>query len=56
MSKVWILGPCSIENRDLFFECLTRINSIMCDDDDWYMKASFDKATEPPFTEVADPD
>jgi len=42
--KVWILGPCSIENRDLYFECLNTINGIMQDNDDWYMKSSFDKA------------
>lgn len=42
--KTWILGPCSLESRDLFFECLDTINSIMSPDDDWYMKASFDKA------------
>jgi 2-dehydro-3-deoxyphosphooctonate aldolase (KDO 8-P synthase) len=42
--KVWILGPCSLENRDLFFECLEKINSIMANGDNWYMKASFDKA------------
>ena len=44
MSKVWILGPCSIENIDLFTQCLQKINSIMEPNDDWYMKASFDKA------------
>jgi len=43
-NKVWILGPCSIENRDLFFECMEKIDSIMSDNDVWYMKASFDKA------------
>ena len=43
-NKVWILGPCSIENRDLFFECLEHINSCMEETDEWYMKASFDKA------------
>lgn len=42
--KVWILGPCSIESEDLFFECLHHINSIMGPNDVWYMKASFDKA------------
>lgn len=44
MSKVWILGPCSIESEKLFMECLLRIDSVMEDDDEWYMKASFDKA------------
>ena len=42
--KVWILGPCSIENRDLFFECMEKIDAIMREYDVWYMKASFDKA------------
>jgi 2-dehydro-3-deoxyphosphooctonate aldolase (KDO 8-P synthase) len=42
--KVWILGPCSIENRDLFFGCMEKIDAIMREDDVWYMKASFDKA------------
>jgi len=43
-NKVWIIGPCSMESRNLFFECLGYINSIMEPGDDWYMKASFDKA------------
>ena len=43
-NKVWILGPCSIESEDLFIECLSHINGIMDAEDDWYMKASFDKA------------
>ncbi len=43
-NKVWLLGPCCIENEDLFLECLEEINSIMSPEDDWYMKASFDKA------------
>lgn len=42
--KVWILGPCSLENRDLFLGTLEKINEVMEEDDDWYMKASFDKA------------
>lgn len=41
--KVWILGPCVLENTDFFFNCLAEINTIM-DGKDWYMKASFDKA------------
>ena len=44
MSKTWILGPCSIESEKLFFECLSYISSVMNAEDDWYMKASFDKA------------
>ena len=43
-NKVWIFGPCSLESWDLFSECLKTIDSIMDSKDDWYMKASFDKA------------
>jgi len=43
-NKVWILGPCSLENHDLFFSVLERVNQIMSSDDEWVMKASFDKA------------
>jgi 2-dehydro-3-deoxyphosphooctonate aldolase (KDO 8-P synthase) len=43
-NKVWIFGPCSLESRDLFSECIKTIDSIMDSEDDWYMKASFDKA------------
>ncbi len=43
-NKTWILGPCSIENADLFLETLDHINTVMSPEDDWYMKASFDKA------------
>ena len=42
--KVWILGPCSLENKNLFFECVEKINDVMDQQDNWYMKASFDKA------------
>tara|TARA_X000001388_G_scaffold24304_2_gene16835 strand:+ start:7812 stop:8636 length:825 start_codon:yes stop_codon:yes gene_type:complete len=42
--KVWILGPCSLEYEERFFSILDRIDSIMSQDDTWYMKASFDKA------------
>lgn len=44
MSKVWILGPCSIESEKLFMETLLYIDQAMDKNDDWYMKASFDKA------------
>ena len=44
MSKTWILGPCSIENADLFIGTLAKINEVMKSTDDWYMNASFDKA------------
>jgi len=43
-NKVWILGPCSMENRELFFTVLEGINAVMDPVDEWYMKASFDKA------------
>ena len=41
--KIWILGPCSLENEELFVSTFKEISSIM-GDRDWYMKASFDKA------------
>ena len=41
--KIWILGPCSLENEELFVSTFKHISSIM-GDRDWYMKASFDKA------------
>lgn len=43
-NKIWILGPCSLESRDLFLNTLDEINQYMSVEDDWYMKASFDKA------------
>lgn len=43
-NKIWILGPCSMESKDLFLGTLEKINSIMSEEDEWYMKASFDKA------------
>jgi len=43
MSKVWILGPCVLEGREFFFDCLEQISKTMSGED-WYMKASFDKA------------
>ncbi len=43
-NKVWILGPCSMENRELFLKTTETINNIMKPTDEWYMKASFDKA------------
>jgi len=42
--KTWLLGPCSLENEHLFLETLEGINNVMSPEDDWYMKASFDKA------------
>jgi len=41
--KVWILGPCSLENEELFVETFSVLSKIM-NGRDWYMKASFDKA------------
>jgi 2-dehydro-3-deoxyphosphooctonate aldolase (KDO 8-P synthase) len=43
-NKVWILGPCSMESEELFLASLRKISSIMGPQDEWYMKASFDKA------------
>jgi 2-dehydro-3-deoxyphosphooctonate aldolase (KDO 8-P synthase) len=43
MSKVWILGPCSMESRDFYLETARELHKIM-DGKDWYYKASFDKA------------
>lgn len=43
-NKVWILGPCSMESEELFITTLSKINNIMDPKDEWYMKASFDKA------------
>ena len=43
-NKVWILGPCSMESKRLFLDSLKKIDSIMSPADEWYMKASFDKA------------
>lgn len=43
-NKVWILGPCSMESEELFLTSLQKISSIMSPQDEWYMKASFDKA------------
>ena len=41
--KVWILGPCSMENEELYTETFKKLSSFM-GDRDWYYKASFDKA------------
>ena len=42
--KVWILGPCSMESKALFLDSLDKIAAVMEPTDQWYMKASFDKA------------
>ena len=39
----FILGPCSVENRDLFFEVAKTLYPLM-KGRDWYLKGSFDKA------------
>ena len=41
--KVWILGPCSLENEDIFLETFNTLSRLMSGKD-WYMKSSFDKA------------
>ena len=43
-NKVWILGPCALESREMFLQTAEVINNIMTESDEWYMKASFDKA------------
>ncbi len=43
-NKVWILGPCAMENKEMFWNSAETINKVMSSDDEWYMKASFDKA------------
>ena len=48
--KVWILGPCSLENHELFFDVLEKINNVMDTSDEWIMKASFDKANSTSLT------
>ena len=49
-NKVWILGPCSLENHELFFDVLERIDKVMDTNDEWVMKASFDKANRTSLT------
>ena len=46
--KVWILGPCSLENEDIFLETFNTLSKLMSGKD-WYMKASFDKANRTSF-------
>lgn len=43
-NKVWILGPCAMESREMFLETAETVSGIMAPTDEWYMKASFDKA------------
>lgn len=45
-NKIWILGPCSMQDRDFFIDVTDKINNIALSNelDEWYMKASFDKA------------
>lgn len=41
--KIWIVGPCSIENEKLFIETAKELNKTM-QGKEWYYKGSFDKA------------
>jgi 2-dehydro-3-deoxyphosphooctonate aldolase (KDO 8-P synthase) len=41
--KLWILGPCTMDSRELFMEVLGHLVPLM-EGRNWYMKASFDKA------------
>ncbi len=43
MKPVWILGPCAIDSRDLYFEVAENLNKFM-GDRYWFYKGSFDKA------------
>ena len=42
-NKIWILGPCSFENEELFLKTMNFLSKRMINRN-WYMKASFDKA------------
>ena len=39
----WVLGPCSLENRENYFTVADELAQVMTGRD-WYLKASFDKA------------
>ena len=41
--KIWILGPCSMETEDLYFQVGEELIPLM-KNKSWYYKASFDKA------------
>lgn len=43
MINVWILGPCSIENAEMYISVGKHLATLM-GEKDWYLKASFDKA------------
>jgi len=45
-NKIWILGPCSMQDENFFLSTTETINDIAKQNglDEWYMKASFDKA------------
>lgn len=43
MNKIWILGPCSMENEEFYIDMGKKLSAIM-GDREWYFKASFDKA------------
>lgn len=40
---VWILGPCTIDNREMYINTADHLSDVM-GSRDWYYKASFDKA------------
>ena len=42
-NKIWILGPCSLENEEIFLKTFNHLSEVMSGKE-WYMKASFDKA------------
>lgn len=41
--NIWIMGPCSVENKETYFEVAKHLSPLMVGKD-WYMKGSFDKA------------
>ena len=43
MKTTWIVGPCAMESRSLFFDVGRQLAEVM-QGRDWYYKASFDKA------------
>lgn len=43
MTKTWILGPCSLENEEMYIDIGTKLSKIMRGKN-WFYKASFDKA------------
>ena len=45
-NKIWILGPCSMQDESFFLSTTEAINNVAKNNNlnEWYMKASFDKA------------